>query len=135
LNRGCRQRASLDSFQRPLEQRLAKLDQLRAGRRVHLGSHCRGCILAGARPGNAALRLDDPCHSTWFGGPRAPADLLGVPDQHRLDSLDCAEVASLSRGVHRVSVDEVVAAMRQSSKDLQSAYRETSAGGLAAFHR
>jgi len=50
-------------------------------------------------------------------------------------ALDCAEYALLSDGAHRVSFDQVIATMRQTGKDLQSAYRETSAGGLAAFPR
>jgi L-serine dehydratase len=45
----------------------------------------------------------------------------------------CAEYALLSDGVHRVSFDEVTETMAQTGKDLCAAYRETSAGGLAAF--
>jgi hypothetical protein len=50
-------------------------------------------------------------------------------------ALDCAEYALLSDGSHRVSLDEVIATMKQTGHDLQSAYRETALGGLALFHR
>lgn len=46
-------------------------------------------------------------------------------------AIDCAEYALLSDGVHRVSFDEVTKTMEQTGKDLCSAYRETSVGGLA----
>ena len=34
-------------------------------------------------------------------------------------------------GRHRVSLDQVIATMRQTGKDMQSIYKETSLGGLA----
>lgn len=45
--------------------------------------------------------------------------------------LDCAVYALLSDGSHCIPFDEVVATMAQTGRDLQSKYRETSAGGLA----
>jgi L-serine dehydratase len=46
-------------------------------------------------------------------------------------ALDCADYALLSDGKHRVSFDEVTVTMRETGRDLCSAYRETAAGGLA----
>jgi L-serine dehydratase len=43
----------------------------------------------------------------------------------------CAEYSMLSDGDHRISFDEVVETMRQTGLDMNSRYRETSAGGLA----
>jgi L-serine dehydratase len=34
-------------------------------------------------------------------------------------------------GVHHVSLDQVIATMRQTGADMQSKYKETSLGGLA----
>jgi L-serine dehydratase len=48
-------------------------------------------------------------------------------------ALSCADYALFSDGGHRVSFDQVVAAMRQTGHDLPSLYRETSSGGLAAL--
>lgn len=48
---------------------------------------------------------------------------------------ECAVYALLSDGVHKVSFDQVVETMMQTGKDLQSAYKETSLGGLARFWR
>lgn len=50
-------------------------------------------------------------------------------------ALDCAEYALLSDGAHKVSLDQVIATMKQTGRDLQSAYRETALGGLAVFLR
>jgi L-serine dehydratase len=49
-------------------------------------------------------------------------------------ALDCASYVLLSDGRHRISFDEVVITMAQTGHDLNSAYRETSEGGLAHFH-
>jgi L-serine dehydratase len=46
-------------------------------------------------------------------------------------ALECANYAILSDGTHRVSFDEVVAAMVQTGRDLNPLYRETSGAGLA----
>ena len=48
-------------------------------------------------------------------------------------AVDCADLALLSDGTHRVSFDEVVRTMRQTGLDMKSRYRETSRGGLAKF--
>jgi L-serine dehydratase len=50
-------------------------------------------------------------------------------------ALDCADYALLGDGCHRISFDEVTATMKQTGCDLASSYRETSTGGLAAFHK
>jgi len=50
-------------------------------------------------------------------------------------ALDCAEFALLSDGIHRVSFDDAILTMKQTGKDLQHMYRETSAGGLAVTYR
>jgi L-serine dehydratase len=34
-------------------------------------------------------------------------------------------------GIHRVSLDQVIATMRQTGQDMKSMYKETSLGGLA----
>jgi L-serine dehydratase len=36
-------------------------------------------------------------------------------------------------GTHRVTLDQVIAAMRHTGEDMQSKYKETSEGGLALF--
>ena len=46
-------------------------------------------------------------------------------------AMDCADMALLSGGEHRVTFDEVVATMYQTGKDMNKSYRETSLGGLA----
>jgi L-serine dehydratase len=46
-------------------------------------------------------------------------------------ALDCAELALLGDGHHRVGFDACVNAMRQTGRDLLPAYRETATGGLA----
>lgn len=49
-------------------------------------------------------------------------------------AVDCAEFALLSDGHHRISFDQVVAAMKATGKDLPSLYRETAGGGLALVY-
>jgi L-serine dehydratase len=49
-------------------------------------------------------------------------------------AMDACNFAIMSDGKHRVSFDKVVAAMKQTGKDLPSLYRETSEGGLAVVH-
>ncbi len=44
---------------------------------------------------------------------------------------ECAVYSLLSDGKHKVSFDQVVETMMETGKDLQSAYKETSLGGLA----
>ncbi len=50
-------------------------------------------------------------------------------------AMDCADMALLSSGEHRISYDEVVETMYQTGKDMKSTYRETSLGGLATLTR
>ncbi len=48
-------------------------------------------------------------------------------------ALDANIYASYTDGLHRVSFDQVVSAMKQTGKDLPSLYKETSEGGLSAI--
>jgi L-serine dehydratase len=64
------------------------------------------------------------------------AGLVQIPCIERnamaaLRALDCAEYAILTDGQHRISFDDVVAAMNSTGRDLPSLYRETARGGLA----
>jgi L-serine dehydratase len=68
------------------------------------------------------------------------AGLVQIPCIERnafaaLRAMDCAEFALLSDGVHRISFDDVVETMKQTGKDLQHHYRETSSGGLAVVYQ
>ncbi len=45
-----------------------------------------------------------------------------------------AKYAILSDGTHKVSLDEAIATMAQTGRDLMSSYRETSLGGLATIY-
>ena len=46
-------------------------------------------------------------------------------------AIDAARLALHGDGTHHVSLDKVIATMRQTGKDMQSKYKETSQGGLA----
>lgn len=48
-------------------------------------------------------------------------------------ALECATYALLGDGRHTISFDEAVAVMDETGRSLQSAYRETAKGGLAAI--
>ncbi|MBU0678474.1 MAG: L-serine ammonia-lyase, iron-sulfur-dependent, subunit alpha [Verrucomicrobia bacterium] len=48
-----------------------------------------------------------------------------------LGAFECATYSLLSDGRHMISFDEVIEVMYETGRDLQSAYRETGAGGLA----
>ena len=48
-------------------------------------------------------------------------------------ALNCNMYSMLSDGKHRIHFDKVVAAMKQTGKDLPSLYKETSQGGLAIY--
>ena len=50
-----------------------------------------------------------------------------------LRAFECASFSMLTDGIHKVSFDDVVDVMYRTGKDLQSAYRETARGGLAAL--
>jgi L-serine dehydratase len=50
-------------------------------------------------------------------------------------ALDHQVFALLSDGRHRISFDEVVEAMKQTGRDLNPKYRETSQGGLAVVEK
>ena len=46
-------------------------------------------------------------------------------------AIDCATYALFSDGGHKISFDDAVETMKETGKDIQSAYRETGMGGLA----
>ncbi len=46
-------------------------------------------------------------------------------------AIDCASYALFSDGGHKISFDRAVDTMKETGKDIQSAYRETGMGGLA----
>jgi L-serine dehydratase len=48
-----------------------------------------------------------------------------------LKAINASNLALAENGVHRVSLDQVIATMFQTGKDMRSEYRETSRGGLA----
>jgi L-serine dehydratase len=52
-----------------------------------------------------------------------------------MSALDCATYSLLGDGRHIISFDEVVEVMAETGRDLQAAYKETAAGGLAEVWR
>jgi L-serine dehydratase len=48
-----------------------------------------------------------------------------------IKALNAASLALKGDGMHVVSLDKVIATMRQTGQDMQSKYKETSLGGLA----
>lgn len=46
-------------------------------------------------------------------------------------AIDASRLALLGDGLHHVSLDKVIATMRQTGQDMQAKYKETSKGGLA----
>jgi L-serine dehydratase len=46
-------------------------------------------------------------------------------------AINAASLAMHGDGMHHVSLDQVIATMRQTGADMQSKYKETSQGGLA----
>ena len=66
------------------------------------------------------------------------AGLVQIPCIERntmgaIKAINAMRLAMHSNGDHRVSLDQVIAAMRQTGEDMQSKYKETSEGGLALF--
>lgn len=49
-------------------------------------------------------------------------------------AVNCAQLALLEDGQHIVSLDKVIATMKQTGKDMLTIYKETSQGGLAVNH-
>ena len=49
-------------------------------------------------------------------------------------AVNCARLALLEDGQHIVSLDKVIATMKQTGKDMLTIYKETSQGGLAVNH-
>ena len=50
-----------------------------------------------------------------------------------IKAINAMRLAMHNDGDHRVTLDQVIAAMRQTGEDMQSKYKETSEGGLALF--
>ena len=48
-----------------------------------------------------------------------------------IKAIDASRMAMLGDGSHKVSLDKVIATMRQTGEDMQTKYKETSQGGLA----
>jgi L-serine dehydratase len=48
-----------------------------------------------------------------------------------IKAIDASRMAMLGDGSHKISLDKVIATMRQTGIDMQSKYKETSKGGLA----
>jgi L-serine dehydratase len=48
-----------------------------------------------------------------------------------LKAINAARMAMRGDGKHHVSLDQVIATMRQTGRDMQAIYKETSLGGLA----
>ncbi len=46
-------------------------------------------------------------------------------------AIDASRLALLGDGLHHVSLDKVISTMRETGKDMQEKYKETSKGGLA----
>jgi L-serine dehydratase len=66
------------------------------------------------------------------------AGLVQIPCIERntmgaIKAINAMRLAMHSDGDHRVTLDQVIAAMRQTGEDMQSKYKETSEGGLALF--
>ena len=49
-------------------------------------------------------------------------------------AMDCAQLALLSDGTHRISFDDVVEVMLETGKDMSTKFKETSIGGLARVY-
>jgi L-serine dehydratase len=66
------------------------------------------------------------------------AGLVQIPCIERnamgaIKAINAMRLAMHSKGDHRVTLDQVIATMRQTGEDMQSKYKETSEGGLALF--
>lgn len=65
------------------------------------------------------------------------AGLVQIPCIERnamgaVKAVNAAKIALLGDGEHKVSLDKVIATMKQTGKDMMTIYKETSLGGLAA---
>jgi L-serine dehydratase len=49
-----------------------------------------------------------------------------------IKAINAARLAMRGDGARKVSLDQVIATMRQTGRDMSSIYKETSQGGLAA---
>ena len=48
-----------------------------------------------------------------------------------MQAYNCANYAILTKGIHRITLDDAIEVMEQTGRDLREEYRETSKGGLA----
>ena len=46
-------------------------------------------------------------------------------------SINAARLSMLSKGTHKISLDQVIKTMMDTGKDMQEIYKETAKGGLA----
>ena len=81
-----------------------------------------------------------PRKSAWSTISASPAIPIGglvqVPCIERnamgaVKAINAARLALRGDGTHRVSLDKVIATMRQTGADMSTKYKETSRGGLA----
>jgi len=63
----------------------------------------------------------------------APVQVPGIEpnDKRAVKAINAARLALLGDGRHKVSLDKVIATMRQTGADMSTHYKETSRGGLA----
>ena len=96
------------------------------------GSHRRARRLERADRERRRNRHGAPPRHDLRSGGRPRPDPLHRAQRLRRDQGDRRGVAGAARRrAHRVSLDSVVATMRQTGADMQSKYKETSLGGLA----
>ena len=108
----------------------------RGGRRLLDGG--RG---PGGRPAAAPTsRSRTPPRSAWSTTSGSPAirsaGLVQIPCIERnamgaVKAINAARLAMRGDGTHKVSLDQVIATMRQTGIDMSTIYKETSQGGLA----
>jgi len=67
---------------------------------------------------------------------RAGADSLHRAQRHgSVKAINAARLAMRGDGTHKVSLDQVIATMRQTGADMSTIYKETSQGGLRSTCR
>ena len=96
--------------------------------------------LAAALGGSQRRRSRMPPRSAWSTTSASPATrsrgLVQIPCIERnamgaVKAINAARLALRGDGTHKVSLDQVIATMRQTGYDMKSIYKETSQGGLA----
>ena len=48
-----------------------------------------------------------------------------------IKAINASRISLKEKGIHKVSLDQVIATMNQTGKDMKTIYKETSKGGLA----